>query len=170
IRSRIFIVIGEKLARRLSVPTLQAAIARSLHVQGPQSSQPMRDLHDVRQFVTGGPVALPLDAAYSPLFIAVLFILHPAYGVVATGAALLLFSLSCIMEFAVRRPSQAANEAALRAHAEVGAAIRHAEVIDAMGMVGAVARRWQLGQNQALSRVGAGNAGLRMIVATSRAS
>lgn len=170
IRSRIFIVIGENLARRLSVPTLQAAIVRSLHVQGLQSSQPMRDLHDLRQFITSGPVALPLDAAYSPLFIAVLFILHPAYGVVATGAALLLFSLSCVMEFAVRRPSQAANETALRAHAEVGAAIRHAEVIDAMGMVGAVARRWQLGQSQALSRVGAGTAGLRMIVATSRAS
>ena len=170
VRSKVFIVIGEKLARRLSVPTLQAAIARSLHSSATQSSQPMRDLHDLRTFVTNGPVALPFDALYSPLFIGVLFVLHPAYGLVATGAALLLFGLSCMMELLVRRPSQAANEAALRAHAEVSAAIRHAEVIEAMGMVGTVARRWQVGQNLALSHAGAGISGMRILVATSRAT
>jgi len=169
VRSRVFIVIGEMLAHRLSVPTLQAAMIRALTESSTQSSQSMRDLHELRQFVTGGPIALPLDALFSPLFLAVLFVLHPAYGAVSTAAAVLLIGLSVAMEIIVRRPARDANDEALRAHASVGAAIRHAEIIESMGMLGRVARRWHADQSRALHKVGARNAGMRAVVATSRA-
>ena len=169
VRARVFIVIGEMLAHRLSVPTLQAAMIRALKESSTQSSQSMRDLHELRQFVTGGPIALPLDALFSPLFLAVLFVLHPAYGAVSTAAAVLLIGLSVAMEIVVRRPARDANDEALRAHASVGAAIRHAEIIESMGMLGRVARRWHADQSRALHKVGARNAGMRAVVATSRA-
>ena len=169
VRARIFIVIGEILAHRLSIPTLQAAMVQALRASASQSSQPMRDLQELRQFVTGGSIVLPIDALFAPLFLLVLFMLHPAYGAVATLAAILLVGLSVAMEIVVRRPAEDANEAALRAHAEVGAAIRHAEIIESMGMLGAVARRWHADQSRALRKVGARNASMRAVVATSRA-
>jgi ATP-binding cassette subfamily C protein len=169
VRARVFIVIGEILAHRLSVPTLQAAMVQALRSSASQSSQPMRDLQELRQFVTGGPIALPIDALFAPLFLIVLFVLHPAYGAVALASAVLLIGLSVAMEIVVRRPAQDANEAALRAHAEVGAAIRHAEIIESMGMLGAVARRWHADQSRAVHKVGARTAGMRAVVATSRA-
>ena len=110
VRARVFIVIGEMLAHRLSVPTLQAAMIRALKESSTQSSQSMRDLHELRQFVTGGPIALPLDALFSPLFLAVLLVLHPAYGAVSTAAAVLLIGLSVAMEIVVRRPARDAND------------------------------------------------------------
>jgi ATP-binding cassette subfamily C protein len=72
------------------------------------------------------------------------------------------------MEFVARRPAALANEAAVRSHAEIGSAIRHAEVIEALGMLPAVIRRWRHGQNRALMLVGVGNSGARAITAISR--
>lgn len=170
IRSSVFVVIGERLARRLSGPAIQAALTRSVRAGSAQSMQVVRDLHELRQFLTGGPVALPFDAAFAPVFLVILFLLHPAYGLVGFGAALVLVGLSVAMEYLVRRPSQAANDAAAQSHAEVGAAIQHAELIESMGMLGAVMRRWQAGQDRALRLVGAGNAVSRAIMAASRAT
>jgi ATP-binding cassette subfamily C protein len=169
IRSNLFIVIGERLARRLSGPTIQAAVTRSLRAGSAASGQAVRDLHELRQFVTGGPISLPFDAAFAPVFLFVLFVMHPAYGYVAMAAVLVLIILSAAMEILVRRPTEAANEAAAQSHNEVGTAIRHAELIESMGMLGAVMRRWQAGQDRALRMVGAGNALARMITAASRA-
>lgn len=168
IRSNVFIVIGERLARRLSGPTIQAAVTRSLRAGSAQSAQAIRDLHELRQFVTGGPISLPFDAAFAPVFLFILFIMHPAYGYVATGAVVVLIGLSAAMEFLVRRRSQVANDAAAQSHAEVGTAIRHAELIESMGMLAAVLRRWQAGQDRALRLIGTGNALARMITAASR--
>ena len=40
----------------------------------------MRDLGDLRSFIAGGAIALPMDIAVTPLFLVVLFLLHPVYG------------------------------------------------------------------------------------------
>jgi ATP-binding cassette subfamily C protein len=170
IRSNVFVVIGERLARKISGPTIQAAVTRSVQAGSAQSMQVIRDLHELRQFVTSGPIALPFDAAFAPIFLLILFMLHPAYSLVAIGAVVILIGLSVAMEYLVRRPSQAANDTAARSHAEVGAAIQHAELIESMGMLGAVMRRWQAGQDRALRMVGAGNSLSRAITAVSRAT
>lgn len=169
IRSNIFIVIGERLARRLSGPTIQAAVTRSLTAGSAQSARAIRDLHELRQFVTGGPISLPFDAAFAPVFLLILFMMHPAYGYVASGAVVVLIVLSVAMELLVRRRSQTANDAAAQSHAEVSTAIRHAELIESMGMLNAVMARWQAGQDRALRLIGSGNALARMITAASRA-
>lgn len=168
VRTRVFIAVGESVANKLNIPTLQAAVTRSLNAAATQSSQPMRDLHELRQFVTSGPVSLPIDALYSPFFLGLLFVMHPAYGAVAAGAMLILLSLSFVSEHFFRRPLAATNDAALRSHAEVGAAIRHSEIIEAMGMLEAVARRWDRGNREAQRRVGDGHAAMRAIVIVSR--
>ena len=78
----------------------------------------------------GGPIALPLDAAFAPLFIFILALLHPAYAVVAVIAVIFMVVLSIATELVARAPSVKANELALKSHAEVSAAIRHAEVVE----------------------------------------
>ena len=150
VRTKVFIAIGESFARKLSRATLQAAVTRSLQSLPAQSSRPMRDLYDLRQFIVGGPLGLPIDALYSPFFLALLFVLHPAYGLVALCAMIVLLTLGVVSELAFRRPLGTANEATLKSHAEAGAAVRHAEAIEALGMLGAVVRRWERGQHEAL--------------------
>ena len=133
IRSRTFIVLGSIMARRLNVPALQAAVVDTLG-GGKGTGQTIRDLADLRSFFTGSAIAVPLDLLWVPMFLVVLFLLHPAYGAVACGAAVLLLALSIATDFLTRRPLAEANEAAARAFAEVGSTVRHAEAIEAMGL------------------------------------
>ena len=169
IRAKVFIIVGEQMARRLNAAVLEAAVTESLQTQSARSANAVRDLQEVRQFVTGGPITLPFDALFTPFFLLILFMLHPDYGVVALIAIALLACLGLAMEYIVRRPSTLANEAAVKSHGEIASAIRHAEVIEALGMLPSVIRRWRRGQNRALVMVGAGNTGARAITAITRA-
>jgi ATP-binding cassette, subfamily C, type I secretion system permease/ATPase len=128
----------------------------------------MRDLQELRQFVTSGPVALPIDAAFTPLFLLILVALHPAYAVVAVIATALMLGLGAVTEIVARRPSALANEAALKSHCEVAVAIRNAEMLESMGMLAAIVARWRRGQHRALALVGIGNNSAKAIAAFSR--
>ena len=170
IRARVFMIVGERVARRLSAPTLEAAVAETLRSRSPLAANGMRDLQELRQFLSGGPVSLPIDAAFAPLFLLVLVLLHPAYAVVAAGGAVLIVAMGLLTEFLARRPAARANDAALKSHAEVAAAIRNAEVIEAMGMRAAIVRRWSTGQNRALALIGIGNQAAKALAAASRST
>jgi ATP-binding cassette subfamily C protein len=155
-RSRIFAILGERMAVRLGVPVLSAAVATALRNQAGAANHAVRDLQDLRQFVTSGPVGLPLDLLVAPLFLVVLFLLHPAYGTVGLVAAAFLGMIGVVVELLARRPAALSSEAGLRAQVEVSAAVRHAEVIEAMGMLPGLARRWRDSQRRTLALVGRG--------------
>jgi ATP-binding cassette, subfamily C, bacterial len=169
IRARIFMIIGERIARRLGAITLQATVRESLRLQSAAGGGGMRDLQELRQFVTGGAATVPFDLLMAPLFIAVLFMMHPAFGLVALFAVVVLTSFGIIMDLLVRRPAALANEAALASYADVTTAIRRAEILESMGMLPAIARRWRHGQNRALRLLGAGNSGAKALGAIARA-
>jgi ATP-binding cassette subfamily C protein len=170
IQGRVFVIVGERLARRLGGPILIAAVRESLRTPSSLARDAMRDMHEIRQFLTGGPVALPFDALFVPLFLAVLFLLHPAYGLVGVVGIALLTAMSIALEVLARRPQSHANRTALQSHIEVGSAIRNAEVIEAMGMLDALSRRWQHGQSEALRLVGFGTSVAKAITVLSRAA
>jgi ATP-binding cassette subfamily C protein len=170
IQGRVFVIVGERLARRLGGPILIAAVRESLRTPSSLARDAMRDMHEIRQFLTGGPVALPFDALFVPLFLAVLFLLHPAYGLVGVVGIALLTAMSVALEVLARRPQSHANRTALQSHIEVGSAIRNAEVIEAMGMLDALSRRWQHGQSEALRLVGFGTSVAKAITVLSRAA
>jgi ATP-binding cassette subfamily C protein len=169
IRARIFSITGEQLARRLQEMVFESALADSLRNQSPNALGATRDLQEIRQFIVAGPVALPFDALFSPLLLALLFVLHPAYGAIALAGLVVMVTLGLAMEMVARRPSGHAGEAAARAHADLAGAVRNAEVIEGMGMGQAVFRRWRRGQTQAHHLAANANAAARAIGAFSRA-
>lgn len=168
IRARIFMIIGERIARRLGAITLQATVRESLRLQSAAGGGGMRDLQELRQFVTSGAATVPFDLLMTPLFVTVLFIMHPAFGGVAIFAVVVLAGFGIIMDLLVRRPAALANEAAVASYADVTAAIRRAEILESMGMLPAIARRWRHGQNRALRLLGAGNSGAKALGAIAR--
>ena len=170
IRSRIFAILGERMAIRLGAPVLSAAVATALRNQAGTASQAVRDLQDLRQFITSGPVGLPLDLLVAPLFLVVLFLLHPAYGLAGLLAAAYLGTIGVLVEVLVRRPAALSTEAGLRSQVEVSAAVRHAEVIEAMGMLPALARRWRDAQRRTLAMVGRGQRIARAAGSVAKAS
>jgi PrtD family type I secretion system ABC transporter len=107
------------------------------------ATQPVRDLDQIRTFLTGnGPIAI-VDLPWVPIFLAICFLIHPWLGVVAATGAAVLFTMTLLTEYASRKPARAAaDEGGVRSvMLEAG---RHGgETIAAMGMAGALAQRWE---------------------------
>jgi len=153
LRHHIFTVLGARLAGRLGQPVFEAAIETALR-HGPRAStEAMRDLGDLRSFIASGMIALPIDLAVTPLFLFVLFLLNPLYGIIGLVGIGLLTGVALATEFLVRRPSAQASRASASVHGETAAAIRNAEAVIAMGMLPAVAARWRRQQAQALDSI-----------------
>ena len=125
----------------------------------------------------GGSSLVPVfDAPWVPLFLGVIFLLHPALGLLATGAACCLLVLAILNEFITRKPLREAANAQLQAQADAEAAVRNADVVEAMGMLKTVTRRWAKHQKIAESKqavaatrndtIGAFSKLLRMLVQT----
>lgn len=153
LRQRIFAVLGGRFTAQLGAPVFEASIETTLR-EGPfLAASSVRDLADLRGFIVSGTIALPIDLLMTPLFLFVLFLLHPAYGLVGLAGALLLVLAAVGTEFAVRRPSARASATNGLVQAETAEAMRNAEVITAMGMLPALARRWRRSQGAAIDAV-----------------
>lgn len=146
VRALTYQVMASKLVRKLNLPVLQAAVSASVTKGVSQSGQAIRDLNEIRTFVTGSAISVPLEAMWSPIFLVVLFALHWLYGLVALVSALIIISLSLFSDFLIRRSMKRANESAVRNIGEISGSLRHAEAIEAMGMLPALARRWRQSQ------------------------
>lgn len=143
IRSRIVIRSASVLDEHLGT-TVHAAVVRLAVTlrQAAKATQPLRDLDQIRAFLTSaGPIAI-VDLPWMPVFIAICFLIHPWLGFVALAGAVILLVLAILTERASRAPSQTmTHELGLRS-AMAEADRRNSESIVAMGMASALANRW----------------------------
>ena len=105
--------------------------------------QAVRDLDQVRQFLSGlGPTAL-FDLPWMPLYVAICFLFHPGSASTAVAGALLLVAITALAELRTRelRPRRRPSAAAAR-NALALASGRNAEVLQAMGMGRRLGERW----------------------------
>ncbi|MBP0575407.1 hypothetical protein J8J27_32300, partial [Mycobacterium tuberculosis] len=83
---------------RLNIPTLEAALSASVDAGSAKAGQVMRDLNDLRAFLTSGAITAPLEGMWCPIFLVVLFLLHPFYGLLAIVSAAILVGLGIISD------------------------------------------------------------------------
>ncbi|MCJ2108172.1 type I secretion system permease/ATPase, partial [Methylobacterium sp. E-041] len=103
---------------------------------------PLRDLDQIRAFLSGtGPSAF-FDLPWLPIYLAVCFLFHPLIGLAALCGALFLAAVTWLTDRATRRPAQAATGHGLRRNGLAEAGRRNAEVLAALGMQGRFQARW----------------------------
>ena len=145
IRGRVLSRAGSWLDRELGSPVLAGAVSGALRAGGGVSAQGLRDLATVRGYL-GGPGVLPLfDAPWAPVFLGIVFLVHPLLGWIGLGGAVALFGCAVLNDTATRTKLMEASGAAVRALNAADAAVRNADAIAAMGMVPALSRRWREG-------------------------
>jgi ATP-binding cassette subfamily C protein len=146
VRALTYQVMASKLIRKLNLPVLEAAISASVTKGISKSGQAIRDLNDIRSFIVGSAISVPLEAFWAPIFLVVLFALHWLYGLVALISAVIIISLSLLSDFLTRRAMKRANESSVNNIGEISGTLRHAEAIEAMGMLPALSERWRQSQ------------------------
>lgn len=150
IRSRVLVRVSGKMDQILGTKVFNAIFALNLRAPAANRSQSLRDLDSVRQFITSqGPFAL-FDAPWAPIFIGIVFLMHPLLGVVAIIGALILCALAFATEMATKKPLGEANGHAIRAASFAEASLKNSEVLAAMGMLPGIRRRWRASQEKAL--------------------
>ena len=143
-------MVMSRLARWLSgqlAPVLLASSVRARLLGDDSGAQPLRDLGALQAFIGGAGLSFLFDVPMAPLFVTLVWLLHPQIGMLALVAAILLFALSLVNDLATRKRLLEANVAQIRANLQAEAAIRNAEAVRAMGMLPAMVERWQ-GVNQ----------------------
>jgi len=109
----------------------------------PYRMEALRDLAVCRNFLSS-PASLSLyDVPWVPVYIAVIFLLHPVMGWIALCGALLLFGLALANELTTSTLLKEANTASMASQRRADSIARNAEVIDSMGMLPAVIGHWR---------------------------
>jgi PrtD family type I secretion system ABC transporter len=139
VRSRILVRLGGKLDKLLSREVFTTVLSNG------RTGQLFRDLDNLRSFLTGAGMLSLLDSPWTPVYIALVYVLHPMLGHVALAGAIVLFILGLLNERATRTPLMKAGMemAASTQFAELSA--RNSDVVHAMGMLPglqAVWRKW----------------------------
>ncbi|HYC02713.1 MAG TPA: type I secretion system permease/ATPase [Azospirillaceae bacterium] len=151
LRSQVLVRIGNRIDTRLAERLFTAVYKRSLALASGSRTQPLSDLLTLRQFLTGQGLFAFFDAPWAPLFIIVIFMMHPLLGMVALGGGVALFALALLMENVTRQPLQQANVEAMRATGFAETNLRNAEVLEAMGMLPGMRSRWYASQQKMLA-------------------
>ena len=162
-RMRVLSRIGLGIDRLLRERVLEAVLLLPLRVrQGLDGIQPVRDLDQIRSFLSGmGPTAL-FDMPWMPIYLALVYVLHPVLGLFATVAGIALIGLTALTEKRMRAPAKAAVQSGAARSAFGEAARRNAEVIRAMGLERRMMSQWHklsgtfLGDQLALSDAAGG--------------
>lgn len=151
VRSRILVRVGGYIDMRLGSRVFDALFDLNLRRPAANRSQSLRDLDTVRQFLTStGPFAF-FDGPWAPIFIIIVFAMHPLLGAIALAGAVVLFCMALATEYTTRKPLQTASRHTVKAGAFAEASLRNAEVLAAMGMMPGIRDRWQREQEKALS-------------------
>jgi PrtD family type I secretion system ABC transporter len=143
LRAKLMLSAGVVMEERLGHRVLSGVIRNAGRLEGKEQAQGLRDVAVLRNFLTGQSLFSLFDSPWMVFYILIIYMFHPIMGVVATISALLLFSMAVLNEKVTRPPLNDASLAARRSSRFIDAALRNAEVVNAMGMLPGVERRWQ---------------------------
>jgi ATP-binding cassette subfamily C exporter for protease/lipase len=109
---------------------------------GFNSGQALADLTIVRQFFSGPGLTSFFDIPWIPIYVAVVFLLNPVLGAMAVAGALILFALTFATEKLTKPLLDEANKHSAAASAVAHGNLQNAEIIEAMGMLPSIRRKW----------------------------
>lgn len=152
-RSFTLIKLGEWLDNQLSPDLFMNSIRSAAMKASTGGAQNLRDLQTVKQFLTSVGINTLFDAPWSIIYIVVLFLIHPWMGWLSVVGAILLLCFAIFNAYATNSKLNEANEHTVRSMNQSDISTRNAEVIEAMGMMKAVTKRWENFQQKSLALV-----------------
>ncbi len=142
-RSLILVRVSSKLETLLNSRLFTVSFKQALYSGGQNSNgQPLEDLTALRQFMTGNGLFAFFDMPWIPIYMAILFLFHPAIGWLAVATAIILVVFAIFNEKSTSKWLQRANILAMQNRSILGKNLMNAEVVESMGMLGNLKARW----------------------------
>ncbi len=167
-RSKVLVRTGVRLDNMLSSRVFRASFEANLSHLGNGAPRAFGDLLQLRQFLTGQGIFALFDAPWTPIYLAVLFSLHPFLGAIALCFAI---AQALLVWFGHRKsvaPSEAASKSTSESSAYLQSKLRKVEVLEPMGMIHHLRPHWARKYRQALALQGSAQALTHRITAWSK--
>lgn len=150
VRSLILVSASNRIEQQLRSRVFDATFKSALFSGNGGNSQPINDLTALRQFMTGNGLFAFFDAPWFPIYVGVMFLFHPWFGVVAILSGIVMVALAWSTELVTTKKLKDANTKANKLNAQVSGSLRNAEVIAAMGMIGDIRQRQEKQSDEVL--------------------
>lgn len=168
VRLRLQHLSGNIVDERLSPPVVHAVVTAT--ARSPLNARPdaMRDIATLRGLFSANGLTALMDAPWIVVYVAVIAFFHPALGLGAAGAAIVMIGLAWLNDRMSRKALDAVQKETRSASRYVEGSLRNAEVLQAMGMTERLLGRWRKQQDEALALQGATSHSSVMFSAASR--
>ena len=105
-------------------------------------SKSLRDLATLRTFVSGTGATAWLDVVWAPIFVIVVYLIHPAMALIAMIGIACMFLLGLLNEVMTRNARREASKATMENRDWVATAERNVETIGSLNIASHLADRW----------------------------
>lgn len=170
LRARLLSRVALRMDDILSGPAFRKWLDAGLpNAHNPADAQVMRDLDTLRNFLSGPAVSAMADVLFVPMFLVILFLIHPWLGALTIAGAA-LGAIIALINRAVTR--DAINKTLTFDTTErnfTALSQRNVEAIQAMGMHAAVASHWRRMHRSTLAVTQKGSDPSEILAASSRA-
>ena len=157
-------VLASRAAAQLEVTLGADALRVSMQKSrmGEADIQPMQDLANIRNFISSRIVFSLLDIPFAPLFIGILWIIHPTLFWLTVAGSIVLLLIAFLNQWVTSKPSMLAGSRQGEAMLNAQSMSRNSHALRAMGMSGNAISLW--GNQNALSLEAQGNVDMRNAV------
>ncbi len=142
LRSRLLVRAGMRLDQQLNTRVFNASFEACLSSKQQNPTEAFVDLTNARQFVTGTGIIALFDAPWTPIYILVLFLLHPWLGMLAIVFCLIQMGMAYVGYRMTYAPAESALETETTSKRFLYGKLKNAESVEAMGMLDNLRVRW----------------------------
>ena len=142
VRSRLLVRAGVRFDEQLNSRIFLANFQANLSQLRADDTNTFAALTRLRQFLTGNGIIAFFDLPWTPIYLAVLFAMHPLLGWFGIGFSIFLAALAFLTNQLTSKPLEQATKAEGETGTYLSGKLRNAEVVEALGMIGNFKRRW----------------------------
>jgi ATP-binding cassette, subfamily C, bacterial exporter for protease/lipase len=142
VRSRLLVRAGARFDEALNTKVFEATFEARLSGTNRNPLQPLGDLTQLRQFLTGNGIFAIVDTPWTVVYLAVLFLMHPLLGWASIAFMLIQLTLAYAGHRLTSGRYRVAQEQATEASNYLQSKLRNSETVEALGMMGNLRRQW----------------------------
>lgn len=143
VRSRLQGVVGNLVAEALSPAVARIVMARSARRTQQADAPGLREVGSLRNVFSAQGVLALFDVPWAIVYVAVIWLAHPALGIASAAAALLMWLFAWLNDRFTRGNIEKLQAEAWKANRYLEASLENAEVAQTLGMGGALVDRWR---------------------------
>ena len=146
IRLRILNRLGARFEAIAGSPVFDATINKKIANSGSNPDRGIDDLNHFRDFLSGTTLIAFFDAPWVPIYLAVLYVMHPFLGLLGSVGALILLVMALVNDRLSRSSVTNASDGRKVANNIFDVCERNAETLRSMGMINDMRHRWARAQ------------------------